>query len=120
MLYIYYNIMDLEKLIKSRNIYPKPTIDKLLRVINTQFNSIDSIIHHRDEQKKILIIYKEDVYGLNLILDLTQFIHPFGIGPNMNYYKKTKYIDITEEFNNAGHRDEDIIKLLSFIYGYFI
>lgn len=105
----------------NQPIYPVDLHNKLLKACESIYISTDHIIKEKKEKNQTLVVFKDDTYNFQWVLDLTNFNHPFGIGPNNTSLKnrRAKYLDITDEFNRQSHNCENYIMLLHYVVGLY-
>jgi hypothetical protein len=97
----------------SKSIYPPNIKDVLLKSLTNTY-TIQDLINYKKDSRKKLIIYCDEVLNIQWIIDLKDFIHPFGIGPNISRFTtlSENLLDVTQEFNEGSHGNCEIEFLL--------
>ena len=103
----------------NESLYPKNIKEILLRAVNFQYSNIDEILKEKQQSKKCLMIYTDDILDQKWVLDLTGFHHPWGIGPpDSRFHCLSKFkLDVTDELRRGNHGNDEIELLMSKIIG---
>lgn len=92
-------------------VYPKEVNECLVKARENVFKSEEDFLLFRREAAKCLVIYQDDLYHVRWILDLSNFNHPSGVGPTKKDLQRS--LEVTEDFNRAGHGNREVEELLS-------
>src|SRR2546426_658209 len=101
--------------------YPNDLHKKLLGACDKIYDNIDMIMQEKKTNNRALVIFRDDIYDLHWVLDLTNFKHPFGLGPSKHYLLilKGKNLDITNEFNRQSHGSDNYLTLMNNVIGLY-
>lgn len=103
---------SLEKLIEDSK-YEKKTKKVLIEASKKtmEYKEFEKL----KKTKTPLVIFQDTLLNKKWLIDLTKFVHPFGLGPDTTKFTSTheSNYDITSEFNDSPHDNSAYDVLLS-------
>lgn len=105
---------QIKNILNQKVHYPIDIHNQLLKACSEIYLNKESIIRVKKETGKALMIFRDDIYDLNWLIDLSGFKHLLGVGPSKTNFDtlNLKYLDISEQFNKQYHNNQHYLFLL--------
>ena len=106
--------ISIEELIQA-SVYPEELKYILQCAARNKFNSLDDVIMEKKKNGSRLMLFQDEVIIIDWVIDLTDFTHPYGLGPSSSILEtQSKYlIYLNEGFLRSNHGNKEMEKLLS-------